>query len=527
MQRWLWSAAFALALALVAGPVTAKTFRWASDGDVRSLDPYAGQEIFLRGFDGNIYEPLVRHDRTDALEPALAVRWVATAPELWRFTLRDNVVFQDGTPLDADDVVFSFMRARTPQSKIAGLLAAVREVRRIDAHTVEFATRWPDPILPDELSAWPIMSRAWCAAHDAATPTDLAGGEPSYAADHANGTGPFMVAERVPDERTILLANPFWWDKPEHNLDRVVFTPLADASNLTAGLEAGALDMIYTVPAQDLDRIARTPGLRIIEGPGLTTVFLGFDQRPGALPESSVKGRNPFADRRVRQAFAHAIDEQAIIDKVMRGHATPTALLVAPGVTGFDAALDRRAPYDPVEARRLLAEAGFPTGFETGLDCPTDRYVNDEAICEEVVAMLAKIGITVRLHAQGRADYFAKIMSPKAPSSFFLLGRMPATDDALSVLIDLAATRNGSTHAGEFNVAGYSNPALDTLIARAQGESDRPARLALLRQALALVRDDVAYLPLHQQDVVWAVRDGVELVQRADDIFPLRFVRIK
>jgi peptide/nickel transport system substrate-binding protein len=285
--------------------------------------------------------------------------------------------------------------------------------------------------------------------------------------------------------------------------------------------------MIYSVPAPDLDRIARTPGLRVIEGPGLTTVFLGFDQRPGDLPESSVKGRNPFADRRVREAFAHAIDEPAIIAKVMRGHATPAALLVAPGVNGFDAALDQRPPYDPVQARRLLAEAGFPNGFETGMDCPTDRYVNDEAICEEVVAMLAKIGVTVRLHAQSRAAFFAKITSPKVPSSFFLLGRAPATYDALNVLIDLAATRNGPAHMGEYNVAGYSNPELDALIARAQSETDRPARLAVLRRALALVKDDVAYLALHQQDVVWAARDGVELVQRPDNSLPLRYVRLK
>ena len=184
-------------------------------------------------------------------------------------------------------------------------------------------------------------------------------------------------------------------------------------------------------------------------------------------------------------------------------------------------------PYDPAQARRLLAEAGYPDGFETGMDCPNDRYVNDEAICEEVVAMLAKVGIAVRLDAQNRADFFAKIMPPGLKTSFFLLGWTPALRDAQNVLVSLAATRNLAAHEGDFNIAGYSNPRLDALLGRAAVDTDRGSRLALLRQALAVVRDDVAYIPLHQQNLVWAARDGVTVVQRADDSFPLRYVRMK
>ncbi len=514
MRGWLWAAALAAALA-AAPPVAAKTFRWASDRDVRSLDPYAGRETFLRSFDENIYEPLVRRGRDLALEPGLAVSWTQTAPEVWRFHLRAGVTFQDGAPFTADDVVFSFRRANGPHSRIAGLLATIAQVRTIDAHTVEFHTNGPDPVLPDELSEWPIMSSRWCGAHD-----------DDYAAEHADGTGPFMVAARVPGERTVLAANPHWWDRREHDLDKAVFTPIADPQVLVAKLAAGALDMIYTVPPQDLDRIAHTPGLRIVERPGLMTVFLGFDEWRPTLVDSSVKGHNPFRDRRVREAFYRAIDEPAIIAAVMRGHATPAALMVAPGVNGFDPALDKRLPYDPAMARRLLAAAGYGGGFETGMDCPTDRYVNDEAICTAVAAMLGKVGITVHLHAQNRADFFAKIMPPGLDTSFFLLGSTAATYDAQNVLFTLAATRNPKTHAGDFNIAGYSNPKLDALLARIQVESDRGARRALLRHALALVQNDIAYIPLHQQNVLWATRTGVQLVQRADDTFPLRYVRL-
>jgi peptide/nickel transport system substrate-binding protein len=284
--------------------------------------------------------------------------------------------------------------------------------------------------------------------------------------------------------------------------------------------------MIYVVPPQYLDRLARVPGVQIVEGPELRTIFLGFDQARPELLESSVMGKNPYKDRRVREAFYRAIDETAIAAKVMRGHATPTALMVGPGVNGFDPALDKRLAYDPPAARRLLAAAGYPEGFETGMDCPNDRYVNDEAICEEVVAMLAKIGIKVQLLAQDRADFFAKVLPPARKSSFFLLGWTPASYDAQSVLVDLLATPNLATHVGDFNVSGYSNPALDALIARLQTEMDPAARSRLLGQGLAMVKDDIPYIPLHQQNVVWAVRKGVTLVQRADDTFPLRYVRM-
>ena len=513
------AAAFFAALVLLSAlPCGAATLRWANRYDVRSLDPYAGRETFLRSFDDNIYEPLVRRGRELALEPALASSWKTMAPDRWRFTLRDGVVFQDGEHFTAADVVYSFARARAPGSRIAPVLSGIESVRAIDARTVEITTGGPDPLLLDELAQWPIMSRTWCDEH---------AGEEGFAASHANGTGPFMVEERIPDKSTMLVPNPRWWDGRTHDLDRVVFTPIADPDALVAALERGDIDMIYDVPPQAADRIARTPGFKIVEGPELMTIFLGFDEWRDQLIDGNVTGRNPFKDRRVREAFARGIDEKAIIAHVMRGHATPAGLIVGPGIEGFDRELDGRAPYDPALARRLLAEAGFAGGFATGMDCPTDRYVNDEAICEEIVAQLAMIGVKVDLMAQERTDFFAKIMPPAMNTSFFLLGWTPAVNDAQGTLVNLAATRNPAQHQGEFNIAGYSNPALDRLVARLRVETDPRQRRALLRRALALVKDDLAYLPLHRQNILWAVRAGIDLVQRPDNSFPLRFVRMK
>jgi peptide/nickel transport system substrate-binding protein len=436
------------------------------------------------------------------------------------------VHFQDGTPFTADDVVFSFQRARSPNSQIANAMAAVREVAKVNDFTVDITTNEPDPILPEELPVWDIMSAKWCAEHEAEQPANALVVSDSFASDNANGTGPFMLQSRKPDVLTVLVPNPQWWDTPQHNLDRVEFRPMAGTSGVTA-LLAGKLDMLYAVPPQTTYRIAHAPGVHLVQEPELRTIFLGFDYRHDQLADSDVKGRNPFRDKNVRQAFGQAIDEQLIKTKVMRGFATPTGLLVGPGINGFDPALNTRLPYDPAAAKALLAAAGYPRGFVIGMDCPNDRYLNDEAICDSIVAMLAKIGVKVTLNAQTRGKFFSKLMDPNLGSSFFLMGWAPPTYDALDALVNLTATPNKEAHRGDANFGFYSNPALDALIAQTAGEADPAKRTELMRQALALVKDDIAYLPLHQQDQVWAARDNIDLVQQGDGMFPLRYVTVK
>lgn len=520
----LVAAGVALLLAMAAA--SAKTLRWSNDQDVFSLDPYARQETFLLSFDSNIYEPLVRRGRDLRIEPALAVRWHQEAPDRWRFELRHGVQFQDGTPFTAADVVFSFARARSPTSEIANALASIRSVDRIDDYTIEITTNLSDPILPEELPLWLIMSAKWCAEHDASEPAPAAASGDGYASDHADGTGPFMVEERQVEKLTVLAPNSHWWDKPDHNLDRVEFRPMSGTAGVTA-LLGGKLDMLYFVPPQSTDRIARAKGVHMVQGPELRTIMLGFNYREDQLADGDVKGANPFRDRRVRQAFYQAIDETTIKDKVMRGFATPTGLLVGPGINGFDPALNQRLAYDPAAAKALLAQAGYPRGFSVGMDCPNDRYLNDEAICDSVVAMLAKVGVKIRLNAQTRGKFFAKLMSLSQGSSFYLVGWLPDTYDALDALVNLAATPDKQTHRGDANFGGFSDAALDRLVVAAASETDSNKRLDLLRRALAEVKQDIAYIPLHQQDLAWAVRDNIELVQQGDGFFPLRYVRIK
>ncbi len=521
-----------LAISLIAGfaaaaaPLSAKTFRWANDGDVISMDPYARQETTLLSFMANIYEPLIQRDKKLNLEPSLATEWSQTAPDVWRFKLRQGVKFHDGTPFTADDVVFSFERARA--SQIAATLATAKEIHKIDDFTVDIVTRGPDPIFTQEITNWYMMSKAWAEKNHAEKMAEPTKNEDNFAIRNANGTGPFILKEREHEVKTVLVNNPNWWAKPEHNLTEVVFTRIANASTRVAALLSGELDMIYTVPPQDIDRIAKTKGLKVLQTPELRTVYLGFDLARPELTISSVKGKNPFQDIRVRKAFYQAIDENAIKTKVMRGFATPTALMIGPGVNGFDPKLNQRLPFDQAAAKKLLAEAGYPNGFEVAMDCPNDRYVNDEDICQAVVAMLSRIGIKISLLAQTKTKFFTKINYPAYDTPFFMLGWTPATYDAHNMLVSLMHTRTpGGGGAGLVNIGGYSNKTLDDLIDKIQVETDKTKRDGLVAQALTIVKDDVPTIPLHQQAVVWATRDTVSLTQLADNFFPFRYVTVK
>jgi peptide/nickel transport system substrate-binding protein len=516
------------ALLALSAPVDAKTFRFANDGDVNSMDPHARNETFLLSFTHNIYEPLVRRDKQLKLEGALAQKWSQPSPTVWRFELRPNVKWHDGSPFTADDVVFTLIRANSEGSNMRGHFASFKEVRKINDLTVEVETKYPDPVYADKLAQIAIMSKAWGEKNNATRSADLTKREENFATRNAMGTGPFMLKSREPDVKTVLVKNPNWWDKPEHNVDEVEFSVIGNDATRVAALISGQVDMVYTVPPQDVNRIGQTQGLKVVQNPELRVVFLGFDQWRDELLESSVKGKNPFKDVRVRRAFYQAIDVEAIKSRVMRGQATPVALMVAPGVNGYVQSLNVRPKYDPDAAKKLLADAGYPNGFEVGMDCPNDRYVNDEAICQAVVAMLARIGIKVNLNAQTRARYFAKILGPGYNTSFYMLGWTPgATYDVHNVFEQLMQTRNSQRRKGEFNVGNWSNAKFDELADKVEQETDKEKRDAMIAEAHKLHTDDIGHIPLHQQAIVWAVRSNIEVVQPSDNFFPLRYVTVK
>ncbi|MFL5280929.1 MAG: ABC transporter substrate-binding protein [Rhodopila sp.] len=524
MPSRLSLSAVALAAVLAASPAGAAVFRWANDGDVNAMDPATRQETVQLSFLSNIYEPLVRRNRNLGLEPALATSWEQTSPTVWRFHLQPGVKWQDGSAFTADDVVFTLKRVQASNSAMRAPLSVVKEARRIDDLTVEFETFQPDPIFLQEQTNLLIMSKAWCEAHNATEPVTL-GKEDSYALRNTMGTGPFRLVSREPDRRTVVEKNPTWWDKPEHNLDRVEFNVISSAPTRVAALLSGEMDMIYSVPPQDIARIRQTEGLKLLQTPELRTIFLGVNLARDELPSSDVKGKNPWREVKVRQAVALAIDEPAIASRVMLGLGHPTWEMWGPGVNGYDAALDVRPRPDAAKAKQLLAEAGYSNGFKVQLDCPNDRYVMDEQICTAIVPMLARIGIKVDLNAQTKTKFFTKIAPPGNDTDFYMLGWTPATYDAHNVLYTLLGTKNGKR--GEVNDGSYSNPALDDLIGKIGVETDQAKRMALIRESIQILQTDLPTIPLHQQVIVWAAKNNVDVAQPADNFFPYRFVHVK
>jgi len=519
LKRNVLFAVAAASLLMLSAPLKAQTLRYANQGELKSLDPYTLNESTTHAHLGHVYEGLVERDRDLKIIPALAESWELTNPTTWRFHLRKGVKFQNGDPFTADDVVFSADRVRAKGSNLLTRVPADAKVVKVDDFTVDFILSSPNPILFSQWDTWYIMDKKWAEANNAVEPTPVSATTPSYASLHANGTGPFTIESHEPGIKTVFKANPGWWRKPEHNLKEIVFTSIASDATRVAALLSGEVDVIEPVPLQDIERVNASPNAQVLTGPELRTIFLSFDQVRDELLFSNIKGKNPFKDVRVREAFYRAIDIEAIKSRVMRNMSVPSALMIAPSL--FSLAKEFTRPkYDPDAAKKLLADAGYPTGFEVGMDCPNDRYVNDAAICQAVVGMLARVGVKVNLMAQTKALYFGKILKPGGyQTSFYLLGWTPGTLDSHNVLHDILGCRNDPKDSGrgESNVGGYCNPKLDELTDKLLVESDAAKRDGMIRDAYKLLDADWGYIPLHQQSLAWGVSKKVKLSQRADN----------
>jgi peptide/nickel transport system substrate-binding protein len=518
IRKILVAAAAATFLAVAGGPASAATFRYAFQGDLNALDPYTLNETFTLGAIGNVMEGLTKRDKDLKIIPGLAERWETSDDgKRWRFYLRKNVKFHDGSPFTADDVIFSAERAQAEGSQVKSRLPDKFKMEKIDDHTVDFIMPEPNPILHYEWDTWYIFSKPWAEKVGATKPQSATATSLNAWALTANGTGPFKLESHQPGVKTVFKPNPDWWGKPEHNLTEVIFTTIKSDATRVAALLSGEIDMMDPVPVQDIERVKQSPNVTVMTGPELRTVFLNMDSFRDELLYSNVKGKNPFKDARVRKAFYQAIDIEAIKSRVMRGNSAPSSLLISPLLFSRAAEI-KRWPYDVEASKKLLAEAGYPNGFEVTLDCPNDRYVNDEAICQAVAAMLARVNVKVQLNAQPKAKYFEKAgPTAKYDSSFNLLGWTPGSFDSWNVLANITHCRDANGKGGQFNYGGYCNPKVDELADKILVESDTAKRDAMILEAFKIVHEDAGIIPLHQQTLAWGVSKKTKIVQRADN----------
>jgi peptide/nickel transport system substrate-binding protein len=463
-----------------------------------TLDPHFLLLDSNIAYNQHIYGALVDTDEHGRMVPDLAESWDSDGKQTWRFHLRHGVTFHDGTPFTADDVVFSLNRVpNVPNnpSSYSGQLLGVTDVRKIDDYTVDIATDGFSPLLPAQIAKLAIVCKH-VAEH--ATTADFNEGRAAI------GTGPYRVVEVQGKERIMLQRfDQYWGKKPDW--EHVEFRVLANDSARSAALLSGDVDLIEFVPLQDAARLAATPGIVVHSGDSARVMYLGINLDPRL---DVAGGKNILNDPRVRQAITLAINREGIVRSILLGYGRVATQVGVPGMLGY---LDdvRPDPFQPDEARKLLAQAGFPDGFSTSLLCPNGRYVADAKTCQALGQMLARIGIKASVEALPAAIFFSKVKTGSNPAPLFLSAWSNVMGDAGYTLNNMLHTWDQARKIGGTNRSGYSDPVTDQEIDAALTEHDPAKRLEELRAAERRVVEAKVLLPLFTAPVVLASKKGI------------------
>jgi len=271
----------------------------------------------------------------------------------------------------------------------------------------------------------------------------------------------------------------------ESNITSAVFTPIGQNATGMAALLSGEIDFISPIPLQDVPRMKERDGFTVHEGVEARVLMFGFAHQADSLMFSDeTTGKNPFQDVRVRQAAYQSINVDTLISKIMRGNAQPASQLVSDAMRGYSSGLGDRLAFDADAAKALLADAGYPDGFSFGLQCPNDRYINDESICKAAASMMAKVGLNAKLTSMPVRSYWP------------------------------------------WNFGDYSNARVDELLPMIQTELDDTKRQAMIDEVTETLQTEVAYIPMYVQPLIWASKDNIELTQRTDNFFILRWVTV-
>jgi peptide/nickel transport system substrate-binding protein len=471
----------------------------------------------------HIFDRLAHQDENQAVKPGLALSWRNVDDSTWEFKLRPGVKFTDGSEFSANDVIYSFCRAprvENSPSSFAIYSRAITGMTAPDPLTLVLTTAGPYPLLPSEVSTISILSAKANGAGPVTFDRQDCKGVGTYpkteafnAGPAAIGTGPYKLARFTKGDRIVLERNDgYWGEKPAWQ--RVVFRPITSSGPRVAALLSGDVDLIENVPIQDLERIRANASYKVVQGLSARVIYLHFDYIDDAPPGvAEAQGKNPFRDKRVREAVSKAVDRDAIVARIMGGVAMAAGELLPPMM--FGANKDMKAPKADVDAaKKLLAQAGYPNGFTVVLSTPNDRYVNDAQIAQAVAQMLTRIGLKVSVDAMTSSQFFAR--RTKREFGFWLAGWISDTGEMSAQIKPLAATPNKDKGWGTTNLGGYSNAQVDTLLEQALGTIDDEKRAALLAETSRIAMADYGVLPLHFEMTTWAMRKELTYTPRVD-----------
>jgi len=476
-----------------AGLASAQTLTFAYDADPVSLDPHEQLSGGTLQLSHMVFDPLVRWNKDLGFDPRLAESWERVDETTMRFNLREGVKFHSGDEMTAEDVVYTIERLKSsPDFK--GIFSGWTSATAVDDYTVEIKTAGPSPlVLHTATYVFPMDKDFYTEGGD-----EIVKHGDSFASQNISGTGPFTISEREQGVKVVFERNPDYWDENSPgNVETAVLTPIKEAPTRVAALLAGDVDFIAPVPPTDLERIENNEDVNLVTMTGTRIITLQLNQ----------KRSEALANPKVRQAIAYAINNEGIVQKIMKGFGTVAAQQSPEGYVGHNPDLEPR--FDVAKAKSLMEEAGYADGFSATMMCPNNRYVNDFKICEAAAAMLAKISVDVDLTTMPKAQYWPKF--DERAADIMMIGWHSDTEDSANFNEFLTMTPNEETGRGQYNSGNYSNPRVDELTEASLTETDPEKRAEMLQEVEKILYDEAAFIPLHWQDLAWAARNGVKI----------------
>ncbi len=457
----------------------------ATDAPPKAMNPHAYSSDANLSYMSNFFDGLLQRKAPEGkLGPALAEKWQRVDALTWKFELRKGVKYHNGNDFNAADVKFTFERMKDPKySKLLNIANSIASIETPDDYTVIFKTKKPVPWFAETMHQNFIV--------DKESTEKIDDGEYNT---RAMGTGAYKFVEWIKGSYIRMTANEDYWEgAPKYK--NVDILPITEESTRFAALAGKQVDIVNGVPVTLFDRVKAMPHVEIISQAARRAIYMGIGNTVGT----------PFEDIRVRQAIAHAINEKEIIEKIMRGQATMANQIPDVPTVGYDASI-KRLDYDPVKSKQLLADAGYPDGFEITIAGPNDRYVNDEKICEAVAKYLAKVGLKVKLDVKPKSIFFDELTSNKY--HFYLIGWFDGSFDFGRSAEKLLHTPDKDKGMGTYNGAAYSNSEIDSLLIASSSIIDRAEREKALQEINKKSVADVAWIPLHYQQDIFAVVKG-------------------
>ncbi len=501
----------ALAAALLALPTMAANLAIGLGTDVTATDPHYHNLTPNNNVASHLFGYLVARDEKSQPIPSLATEWKAIDATTWEFKLRRGVKFHDGSDFTAADVVASIERVPKVPNSPSPFTAYTKQIQKmevVDPYTIRFKTAQPYPLMPSDMSQIAIISKQFANA----STDDFNSGKAAI------GTGPYKLVKFTKGDRIELARNDAWWGG-KTPWDKVTLRILTQDASRVAALLSGDVQVIENVPTADVAKLKTDKKLGIYRGISDRLMYVHLDSDRAITPTVTAKDgkpldRNPLKDTRVRKALSKMINRPAIVERVMEGEAIPAGQLVPDFLFGATKNL-KVEPFDPEGAKKLLAEAGYPDGFEVTLHATNNRYVNDAKIAQAIAQMWTRAGIPTKVVAMPSATFFPQATELKF--SVLLVGWSTGTGESSSSLKALLMTFNKDKGYGTANRGRYSNTKVDALTEDALQLVDDVKREAYLQRAAELAIGDTGIIPLHFQISLWATRDGITYAPRVDE----------